>query len=212
MPRAGRRTAHRCQSRVALEARFRPLGRYAAGHGRLGDGVSAGLQGAGVRSGRRVDEVEQYAGHGRRLSSLGRSDGRRRYALSDSSGRYRGRKRHRGAHQERRGHRGADGRRHRRYDPRFADRSARKRNPRRRTAGEAFRPAAGQIPRTASRTLFADRIPPPYERRGAGRPHRAAGGLLRDRSRVGESDGRTAGCDPEPRHAPARRGQTPLRR
>lgn len=37
MPRAGRRAAHRRQSRVALEARLRPLGRYAAEPGRLGD-------------------------------------------------------------------------------------------------------------------------------------------------------------------------------
>ena len=126
VPRARRGAAHRRQPRVAGEARFRRVGRHAPGHGGLGHGVFAGVPGVRFRSGGGLDEVVEHARHGRRLPSAGRGDGYRRYALSDPSGRHRGRERHRGAREERRGHRGADGRRHRRHDPRLADRGPRK--------------------------------------------------------------------------------------
>ena len=107
---------------------FGRVGRYARRHGSLGDGVPARLSREGVRSGCGVDEVEQYAGHGGGLPASGGRDGAGRDGLSAPPGRHRGRERDRGAHQECCRYRSAFGGRYRRYDPRFADRSARKRD------------------------------------------------------------------------------------
>ena len=58
VPRPGRGAAHRREPRLARETGVRPVGRHAAGHGRLGDGVPAHLPREGVRPSDGLDEVE----------------------------------------------------------------------------------------------------------------------------------------------------------
>ena len=70
----------------------------------------------------------------------------------------------------------------------------------------AFRRTSGAFRGPASRALLPDRIPPPFAGDGARRAHRAAGGLPRDRGRVGQPDGRTARRDSESR-CPRRTGR-----
>ena len=155
LPRAGRGPAHRGEPRLARPPHRGRMGRYAARHGGVGDGVPAPLPGAGLRPGGGLDEVEQHAGDGGGLPAAGRRDGPRGDGLSPASGRYRGGKRTGGAHQERRGNRGAARRRHRRHDPRFADRSPRARDTRRAAAGGPFRRASGPVPRPPSRAVLS---------------------------------------------------------
>ena len=181
------------------------MGRHAAGHGRLGDGVPAGVPRAdfdqvvvSMKSSNTRVMVAAYR-------PAGRGDGCRGYALSDSSGRYRGRERHRGAREERRGHRAllADG---------IGDtirvsltEAPENEIPVAQLLVDHFAERPGAIRGPASRTLLPDRIPPPFEGDGSRRAHRAAGGFPGARSPFGQPDGRVARRDPESRHPPTNR-------
>ena len=212
MPGARCGDPHRRESRFALEARFRRVGRYARRHGSLGDGVPARLSREGVRSGCGVDEVEQYAGHGGGLPASGGRDGAGRDGLSAPPGRHRGRERDRGAHQECCRYRSAFGGRYRRYDPRFADRSARKRDSGSTAFGRSFCPPQRGVRRQISGALYADAILSAERYTNSLDSLRVACRLAGDRSPDRESYGRAAGRDPEPRPGGRTcRGVPPLR-
>lgn len=175
MPPARSRAAHRRQPRFAVAFDHGTLRRHGRRHGRLGHGVFAPLPRGVVRTGRRLDQVEQRARDGAGLSDAGRRDASRGNALSAASGRYRGGRRPRGTRQVGRRHRSAALRRHRRHDPRLAHRGSR--------AGNSGRPDAGRLlrrprepradPRCGRVAVQPLRVPPPRvgrDGRHRGRP------------------------------------------
>lgn len=139
LQKTGSRAAYRRQPRFAGPGRHGALRRYARGNGRLGDGILTPLPRGGVRPGGAIGQIEQRPRDGAGLPDVGGGHARRGDALSAAPGRHRSGQRPRRTDQVGCGHRRAAGRRARRHDPRFADRSPRTRDSGGADAGGLFR-------------------------------------------------------------------------